>query len=84
MQLFWYPDNGPPRRSSPRLQLGFGSRSALVLGFGCNHTIAPEENCPPVRVRVCIRVSFGVVGRFSSGALGLEPMLATEYFLSLE
>ena len=32
-------------------------------------TIAPEENCPPLRVRVKIRV--GVI--FSSGAIVLEP-----------
>ena len=38
-------------------------------------TIAPEKNCPPVRVRVWFRVSvrirFG--GQFSSGAIVLEP-----------
>ena len=40
-------------------------------------TIAPEENCPPVKVRVWIRirVSFRVRGQFSSGAIVLEPLL---------
>ena len=27
-----------------------------------NQTIAPEENCPPVRVRAWLRISFGVGG----------------------
>ena len=48
--------------NAPRLELGFGSRLGLVLGLGCNQTIAPEENCPPVRVRGWVRVSFGVEG----------------------
>ena len=43
---------------APRLGLGFGSRFELVLELEGNQAIAPEENCPPVRVRV--RVSFGV------------------------
>ena len=38
-------------------------------------TIAPEESCPPVRVRVWVRVrvSFRVGGQFSSEAIVLEP-----------
>ena len=40
-------------------------------------TIASEENCPPVRVRVWVkvRVSFRVEGEFSSGAIVLEPFV---------
>ena len=34
-------------------------------------TTAPEENCPLIRVRVC--VSFRVGGQFSSGPTVLEP-----------
>ena len=37
-------------------------------------TIAPEENCPPVRVRVWVRVRFSVGGQLSSGAIVLEPL----------
>ena len=40
---------------------------------GGKHIIAPEENCPSVRFRVWVRVSFGVGGQFSSGAIVLEP-----------
>ena len=53
--------------------MGFGSTSGLVLELGDNQTIAPEENCPPVRVRVCLRVSFAVGGQFFLGAIVLEP-----------
>ena len=34
--------------------------------------IAPEENSPAVTVRVWVRVSFGVRGRFSWGTIVLE------------
>ena len=43
-------------------------------------TIVPEENCPPVRIRVWFRVSvkirFGAGGQFSSGAIVLEPIMS--------
>ena len=56
----------------PRLGLGLGSRLGLVLGLRGNQTIASEENCPPVMVRVWVRVG----GQFSSGAIVLEPNLS--------
>ena len=62
-----------PKWIAPRLGLGFESRLGLVLGLGDNQTIVPEENCPLFRVRVWVRVSFGVGGQFSSGAIVLEP-----------
>ena len=73
IKLKGYPNNYPPRKIALRLELGFESRSGLVLGFGGNQTIAPKENCPLVRVRVWLRVSFGVGGQFSSGVIVLEP-----------
>ena len=33
----------------------------------------PRKTAPPVRVRVWVRVSFGVGGQFSSRAIVLEP-----------
>ena len=59
------PPPPPPRKIDPRLRLGFGSRSGLVLGLGGNQKIAPEKSCPPVRVRVWLRVSFAVGGQLS-------------------
>ena len=59
----------PPSKIAPRLEFGFGSRSGLVLGLRSNQTIAPEKSCVPVKVRVWLRVSFGVGGQFSSGAI---------------
>ena len=52
----------PPRKIVPRLELGFQSRIGLVLGLGQNQAIAPEDNYPLVRVRVWVRISFGVGG----------------------
>ena len=56
------PDENPPL---PRLVSGLGSRLGLVLGLGGNQTIASEENCPLVGVRI----SFGVGGNFPRGQL---------------
>ena len=63
----------PPRKIDPRLELGFESRLGLVLGLGVNQTISSKENSPPVRIRVGVRVNFGVGGQFSLGAIVLEP-----------
>ena len=55
-----------PEEIAPRLGLGFGSSEG-------NQTIVPEENSSPVRVRVWLRISFGVsFGQFSSEAIVLE------------
>ena len=40
---------------------------------GGNQRIAPKENCPPVRVRVWVRVIFGL-GSIFLGAIVLEPI----------
>ena len=44
----------------------------MVMGV---QKIAPEENCPPVRVRVWFRINVGIRagGQFSLGAIFLEP-----------
>ena len=39
-----------PEENYPLLGLRFGSRLRLVLGVGGNQAIAPEENCPLVKV----------------------------------
>ena len=57
-----YPDNCSPQENCPRLGLGFWSKLGLVLGLRDNQTIVPGKNWPPVRVRVLVRVSFGVGG----------------------
>ena len=58
---------------APWLGLAFGSRSGLVLVFGGEQTIASEKFFPTVRVRVWLRVSFGIGRQFSSGAIAVEP-----------
>ena len=75
LSKYRYQDNCPPGKIAPRLVLGFVSRSGLVLMLGGNQTITPEENCRPVRVRVWVRVSFGVEGQFSSMAIVLESQI---------
>ena len=36
--------------------------------------IAPEENCPPVRVRIWVGASFRIASEFSSETIVLEPL----------
>ena len=47
--------------------------STIVRGV---RKIVPEENSPPVRVRVWFRISVRIRagGQFSSGAIFLEPL----------
>ena len=52
----------PAEENCPRLGLRSESKSWLALGLGRNQTIAPEDNCPPVRVKDWLKVSFGVGG----------------------
>ena len=82
VKKYWYPDNCPLRKIVPQLRLGFGRRCGLVLGLEVNQAIGPGGNCPPpVRVRVWLRVSFGVGGHFSSGAIFLEPLPMHKFIL---
>ena len=67
----WYPHNSlrppplpPPGKIAHWLGLAFQSRSGLLLGLGDNQTIAPKQNFPLVRVKVWLRVNFGVGGNF--------------------
>ena len=70
-----YPEQLAPKENCPLLGLGFRSRSGLILGLGRNQTFAFKEKCPSIRVRVWLRVSFGVEGeQFFLGAIVLEPI----------
>ena len=56
------------RTIAPRLGLGFGSKLGVILELGATRQLPLEENCLlPVRVRVWVRVSFGVGGNFPRG-----------------
>ena len=59
-----------------------GSKYAYVILNGIR-TIAAEENCPPVKVRVWFRdsVRSKVEGQFSSGAIIIEPWKVIEIII---
>ena len=57
-----------PEKNCPRLGLVFESRLGLVLELGATRQLSPKKIAPPpVRVRVWVRVSFGVGEKFSWG-----------------
>ena len=69
-----YLDNCPPKKIVPPVRVGVLVKARVSIRVVGNQAIAPEENCPLVRVRVWLRVSFGVGEQFSSGAIVLESL----------
>ena len=68
--------------TGPEISARYGTiRYEGTVMFGGIRTIAPEENCRPVRVIVWVRISVSFGGQFSSGALVLEPCLACVCFV---
>ena len=51
------------------LTVGVWVKVRVSFRVGGYQTSAHEENCPPVRVRVSVRVNFGVGGNFLLGHL---------------
>ena len=58
-----------PRKIAPRLEMGFGSRSGLILwlGGGGNQTIAYKENCPRLRLGFGLGLVMGLGCNFPRG-----------------
>ena len=57
----------PPRKIASLVRVGVWVKvkvSFIVGRGGDNQTVALEKNCPSVKVRVWLRVSFGVGGNF--------------------
>ena len=71
----------PPEENYPLLRSGVWVKVRVSFRVGGNHTIAHEENCPPVRVRVLVRVFYGVGGQFSSGELVLIMQILRYVFI---
>ena len=55
------------------IRVGVWVKVRDTMRVGGKKAIAPEENCPSVRVRVSARVSFGVRGQFCIREIVLEP-----------
>ena len=52
-----YPENCPPKENSPRLGIGFGSKSGLVLGLGATRQLPPKK----IVSRLGLGLSLGLV-----------------------
>ena len=50
----------PPKENCPQVWVGVRVKVRVTLKVGDNQTIAPEKNCPPVKVRVWVTAGFGV------------------------
>ena len=72
--LRWVSGQLSPKENCPPVRVGVLVKVRVSFRVGGNQTIAPEENCLPASVRSWVRVSFGVGGQFSSGAIVLEPL----------
>ena len=60
----------PPRgKLPPPVRVGVCFKVRVSFRVRGNQAIAAEKDCLPARVRVWLRVSFGVVGQFSPGQL---------------
>ena len=73
----------PPEETCPPVTFAvwIKVRISFRVGAGGEPSNCPrEENCSFVRVRVWIRISVGVGGKFSSGAVVLEPYLIIIFF----
>ena len=68
-------------RTTMKLRKSFSVFWYTSFNFDGIQTIAPEQNCPPVRVMV--RISFRVGGHFSLGTIILEPIYFTMFTLLL-
>ena len=52
----------PSRGNLPPVRVGVWVKVRVSFRVGGNQTIVPEKSCLPVRVRIWLRVSFGVGG----------------------
>ena len=55
-----------PRKIASLVRVGVWVKVkvSFIVGRGGNQTVVLEKNCPSVKVRVWLRVSFGVGGNF--------------------
>ena len=64
-----YSDNYPPKKITPQLGIGFGSKLGLVLGFWGNQTIAPKGDCPGLGLGFGLGLVLRLCGNFPRGQL---------------
>ena len=63
----------PHNENCPLVRVGIWVKVRVSFSVGGEQTIASEKIFPTVRVRVWLRVSFGIGRQFSSGAIAVEP-----------
>ena len=62
-----------PEENCTPVRIGIRVKVGVSFRVGSNQTITSEENCPTVRVRVWLKVSFWVGGKFPRGQLSYNP-----------
>ena len=63
-----------PEENCPTVRVGVLVKVRVSFRVGGNHTIVPEKNWLLVRARVWVKVSLGVGGQLSLGAIALEAL----------
>ena len=68
----------PPEENYPLVKVGVWLKVRVIFRVGGQPDNCPRKKSapplpPPVRVRVWLRISFGVGGQFALGLIVLEP-----------
>ena len=66
------------RRGKLTIRVGVWVKVKVSFRVGGKPDNCLQGKLHPVRVRVCLRVSFGVRGQFSSGTIVLEPLFPND------
>ena len=71
-----------PEENCLPVRVGVSAKVRVIFRVGGQPNNCPRGKLtPPVRVRVWLRVSFGVGGQFSSGTIFLEPLPVRKFIL---
>ena len=69
-----------PEENFSLFRVGLWVNVMVSFRVGGQPNSCPQEKCPLVRVRVCVRISFGIGGNFPRGQFSLSQYVDTMVF----